>query len=302
MPGKPESHHINETEVSDEDAERCLAASLSPAETVTTFDQLLSHLVAFERQSKYGRYRSEWIYRGMTDSNWCVRSTLHRLHSNPSDIEGALLRNFRRYGSSALGTREPCLWRDLTLAQHHGLPTRLIDWTTSPLVALHFAVGTEPDRSIDGVIHLLSLRSQQLLPKDLKQRLDEHQAHVFTTQMLSDFQNFNGFDALGEDSDFVAVIEPPALDQRIVTQHSVLTALPSPDATISSYCDRNPQFFRQLIIPGSLKWEARDKLDQLGINERILFPGLDGLTSWLSRYYREVTDGDASLSLPRPSP
>ncbi len=42
---------------------------------------------------------------------------------------------------------------------------------------------------------------------------------------------------------------------------------------------------RRVIIPAGMKWEVRDKLDQAGITERMLFPGLDGLSAWLARYY-----------------
>ena len=41
----------------------------------------------------------------------------------------------------------------------------------------------------------------------------------------------------------------------------------------------------QIVIPAELKWEIRDKLDQANINERVLFPGLDGLCMYLKRYY-----------------
>ena len=47
----------------------------------------------------------------------------------------------------------------------------------------------------------------------------------------------------------------------------------------------HPDIWRKIIIPADLKWELRDKLDQANISERVLFPGLDGLSSWLKRQY-----------------
>ena len=55
---------------------------------------------------------------------------------------------------------------------------------------------------------------------------------------------------------------------------------------------------RKLVIPAELKWEVRDKLDQANITERVLFPGLDGLSAWLRRYYLPRTA--AARSAPPP--
>jgi hypothetical protein len=58
-------------------------------------------------------------------------------------------------------------------------------------------------------------------------------------------------------------------------------------AQLGDWLATYPHVHRRIIIPAELKWEIRDKLDQANITERVLFPGLDGLSSWLKRQYSE---------------
>ena len=64
-----------------------------------------------------------------------------------------------------------------------------------------------------------------------------------------------------------------------------LAAFNSGVPALDDWLKRHPKVYRKIIIPAALKWEVRDKLDQANITERTLFPGLDGLSRWLERYY-----------------
>jgi hypothetical protein len=55
--------------------------------------------------------------------------------------------------------------------------------------------------------------------------------------------------------------------------------------SLDSWLREHPGLLRKVVVPAELKWEVRDKLDQANITERVLFPGLDGLSRWLARNY-----------------
>jgi hypothetical protein len=84
---------------------------------------------------------------------------------------------------------------------------------------------------------------------------------------------------------FLLFFEPPSLDERIVNQFALFSLLSSPEASLDEWISRHEELVRRVVIPASLKWEVRDKLDQANITERVLYPGLDGLGRWLTRYY-----------------
>ena len=80
-------------------------------------------------------------------------------------------------------------------------------------------------------------------------------------------------------------VEPPSFDERIVNQYALFSLMSRADALLDEWLLQPPQVARRLLIPAELKWEIRDKLDQANVTERVLFPGLDGLSRWVARYY-----------------
>jgi len=253
---------------------------------ISSWAELTERLYADSWKPQLGRFRSNYAFRGMADERDDLTTTLRRLGPSSVRHEGHLLRNFRKYAhrDAALGDS---VWNWLTLAQHHGLPTRLLDWTFSPFVALHFATANIEDFHLDGVVWCVDyVKTHQRLPAPLRKVLDEEQADVFTTEILERAApSLPEFDALGKEHQFAVFLDPPSLDERIVNQFALLSFMSSPKADMDHWLDQHPELAHRLIIPNTLKWEIRDKLDQANVTERVLFPGLDGLSRWLKRYY-----------------
>lgn len=235
--------------------------------------------------SKLSRYRSPCAYRGMNNENDQLSTTLMRLAGEDHKIERHLLRNFKKYAHNDL-VETDSLWHWLAVAQHHGLPTRLLDWTYSPLIAMHFATSRLEDFDKNGAIWAIDYeQAHSVLPKSLKTSLYKEGANMFTTSVLSDeIKDLTEFDQL-ETEPFLLMFEPSSMNDRIINQYALFSIMSNSNATVDVWAKKHPDICRKIIIPASLKWEVRDKLDQSNITERVLFPGLDGLTSWLARHY-----------------
>lgn len=234
---------------------------------------------------RISRYRSAYVYRGLSDRAYELKTSLMRLGGEYIALERHLLRNFRKYAQRNAVPGDS-VWNWLAVAQHHGLPTRLLDWTYSPYVALHFATANLLKFNLDGVIWCVNyVKSNQFLPKLIYEPLRDEGSNVFTPSILDPVCNsIRQLDTL-QNKPFTLFLEPPSLDDRIVNQHALFSLMSDPTALFNEWLELHSNLFFRIIIPAKLKWEIRDKLDQANITERVLFPGLDGLSIWLKRHY-----------------
>jgi hypothetical protein len=230
------------------------------------------------------RHRSDYVFRGEATGDTNLITSLQRLGGDYAEIERHLLRNFRKYAHRDV-TQADELWYWLALAKHHGLATRMLDWTYSPYVALHFATARAIDYDQDALIWMVNfVETNKLLPRKLRSALDDEGMNAMSAELLAEVAaTLTDFDKLGED--FVVFFEPPALDERIVNQYALFSVMPSPEERMDEWLEERPELARRIVVPAELKWEVRDKLDQANITERVLFPGLDGLATWLKRYF-----------------
>lgn len=152
-------------------------------------------------------------------------------------------------------------WGWLALAQHHGLPTRLLDWSTNPLVALYFAVKDD-----------INLAQERVKIKDY----DGSSAVYFLTFKSSPLDIKTGGNPL-EYSD-PAIFWPPHTTSRIKAQSGVFTIQPDPETSFK-YGSR----LRKYLIPFNLRVTFRNILNGYGIHDNSMFPDLDGLASHLKK-------------------
>jgi hypothetical protein len=258
---------------------------------VRTWAELDSAVFGDSWDHELRRHRSRCAFRGMKDASFSLSGKLARFGPRAAELENPLLRTFRRY-ARRLADADDSAWSWLAVAQHHGLPTRLLDWSFSPYVALHFM--TEDTTAFDrpGVVWAVDYMSaKEHLPPSLQEILREESANVFTAEMLSRaVSSLGALDKLGQEhgEPFVVFLEPPSLDDRIVSQYALFSMSPrmgKEDKGLETSLGRAPKIARRIIIPPELKWEVRDRLDQTNLTERVLYPGLDGLAKWLARYY-----------------
>lgn len=252
---------------------------------VRSYDELQKELFADSWNRDIGRFRSRFAFRGLSDARYVLKTTLMRLGGPYATLERHLMRNFKKYAHRSAVDAD-AFWNWMSVAQHYGLPTRMLDWTYSPLVAMHFATANICKFNLDGAIWAVNyVKTHQLLPQPLRDRLEAEGANVFTVEMLNEaIPSLQDLQALSRDN-AALFLEPPSMEGRIVNQFAFFSVMSDPQRTLCDFLHEHPGIWRKIIIPAELKWEIRDKLDQSNITERVMFPGLDGLSLWLKRHY-----------------
>lgn len=150
-------------------------------------------------------------------------------------------------------------WELLALAQHHGVPTRLLDWSTNAIVAAWFAVSSFPHNK-DAVIFALKVDRDDIEPLDSR----------------SGKATKNGtFDSPLAIQTGVYLIETAPVSERITTQRGIFTLHGQPKTGLA-VLDGDT-----FVIPEKLRSGLQGRLLDLGIDASHIYPGLDGLCQTL---------------------
>ncbi|MPM25508.1 hypothetical protein SDC9_72003 [bioreactor metagenome] len=245
--------------------------------------------------SSIDRHRSNFVYRGVDDASFGLQTSIQRLGRKPIDLESNLIRNFQKYSPiNTLVDNYNNIWNWIALGQHYGLPTRLLDWTFSPYVALHFSTEDLSKFDKDGAIWMVDFAAIiKYYPKNLQDKLVNDRIFSLTSNELNTEigDNINKIYKYSLDNiNTMIFFEPPSIDNRIINQYGLFSFMLDPNSDKLKWLEDKKNVFKKIIIPQKLKWEIRDKLDQANVSERVIYPGLDGISKWLKRWYSEKDD------------
>lgn len=257
---------------------------------ITSVEELIPLLSDQRYRPELKRNRCNYVYRGMPNIDYKMTTSLRRnCKALERTLEPAILKNFAKYAVIEEPSVANSVWRQMILGQHHGLPTRLLDWTHSALVALHFAVTEENLEHMaehDCMVWRIDIDElHSLLPEKYRRVMRENKAEVFSVDMLTQAAgSLSEYDAdMGREA--MVVIEPPSINQRIVNQYAFFSVIPLDMEDVEDFLDRHTEHTVKYVIDRDLRWRVRDMLDQLNMSERIVYPGLDGLSKWIARHY-----------------
>ena len=257
---------------------------------VETLEELMPLLSDQAYRPDLDRNRSPYLYRGMADASFRMVTSLRRnCKGLQRRLEPAILKNFAKYAAVDDPSIAESIWRQMILGQHHGLPTRLLDWTRSALVALHFAVSEDSLADMDAhdcMVWRVDVNElHALLPERYREILKKNQGEVFTVDLLRQAaESLEQYDADMAGAAFV-MLEPPSISDRIVNQYAHFAVVPTEMENVEGFLDERTENTVKYVIDRSLRWRVRDMLDQLNMSERIVYPGLDGLSRWIGRHY-----------------
>lgn len=292
--------------------------------TIHTVNELLSTLKKY--QCQFGQtYRSSgFIFRGVCDKSWQLLPGLFREYKEPqksstliasysgrvySSNEIEILAHFKKEAIGFLpqiSLNDDFTW--LQYAQHFGVPTRLLDFTTNPLIALYFCCKSESEA--DGIIWIVNtspfqtwsenemfcailgpdctrdamissiMQSTKGYSDDDKERLEKYRPVLFTPAFIDQRMSAQSsrFLLWGKDD--------KPLEEMIGNQNKMTL---SPDGVACEIAN-DQRFLANIHVSRKSKHNIMQELDLLGVNEKAVFPGLDGIGRYIERYYKENID------------
>jgi hypothetical protein len=236
------------------------------------------------------------IYRGQVRDfeTGLVPSIFRKVHisEKPYDMEREIYTDFRNLiRGQSISTDLNNAWEMLFYAQHIGVPTRLLDWSINPLVALYFAVEDayrdEQSHAVFFEFNVTKYYNREH-PANIREKRVGHRGvniadlprnRPFLQHLVRDDRDIDGMTG-------VHVVQPPMIDSRIEAQSAVFTV--DLDADGSTGYALSSSHITKRFIKGEDKAKIKTQLYRMGIHAGSLFPDVNGIGRYLTdRHDRE---------------
>lgn len=225
---------------------------------VTSFSKLINKLLSYNC--------GHCVFRGVSDSTNELMPSIGRVSDDVYQTMGfdtyerEIINLFKQRSYGEVNSHAFSIIDWMALAQHHGLPTRLLDWTTNPLVASFFA--TSPD------INKADFT--------LKDREKDAAIYVMHKEKYTNIDTITNPFEIKEHT----IMFPKHISNRISGQFGLFSIHPNPcepfnESIVLENCD----FIEKIIIPKAIVSDVRNKLYILGVRNESIFPNLDGYSS-----------------------
>jgi len=224
--------------------------------SVDSFNRLHEALTQYRKDNR-------WLFRGHSNSKWILMPKAGRKEFAGINDERQF-RAWKRRAVEFISLPFEDDWGWLAIAQHHGLATRLLDWTFNPLAAAFFAVSEKADT--EAIV--FAYRCEAVIEPD----------------------KVKPFDVNG-----VAKFKPMGVAPRIIRQGGLFTIHGNPERPLDEVMEKT-DVLEKIIINHSYRNELMYELSHYGINRATLFPDLDGLSAhvnWItanSKYWSVTSE------------
>ena len=215
---------------------------------IESVDQLLR--ITSDRY--FTKSRGQWVFRGHSDVRYTLTPSVGRgghTSRTTEKYEKSLFVSFCREAGAYFDQLPQSDWEWLSAAQHHGLPTRLLDWSHNPLDALYFAVEQNPDSN--GI--LFALNAPLKAPESATSR-----SPFEVSRAMKYYPN---------------IVSP-----RIRAQEGLFVVCPRPEVPMDMDL-RGDWSIERIAVPSTFKARLRYELFRLGVHQSALFPHIDGLAA-----------------------
>ena len=278
----------------------------SPPTRINSFDEALHVLDLYARRNSY----STLTYRGHSNAAWQVSPSIFRQDPDIAEFEAELLRELISLFPAEF-INDNSMFDRLVRLQHYGLPTRLLDVTRNPLVALFFAVADRENDDSDGAVLIFIAPEERCKFYDsdvvscmanLANLKEEERKSLAASKAstIADFANLNAADRLVQfikaekpyfrprikkiDLFRPVVVTAKRANQRMAAQSGsfIIYGLPTKQAPEYKKSIRT----EKIVVPATVKKEIRRRLESIGMEASTLFPEIDKATGRIVELYK----------------